>query len=202
MASRPRLSAEARRRQLVGAAARVFARYGLSGATTRAIADEAEVAEALIYRHFPSKQALFVACVEATSTHLLQAFRTILDRHPADPEAAISEMLTFARALIERDASLAKMVFIVGAELNEPDVQAAWQPHQTAVIALLADAIRTWRTAGALPASTPPRALAWTLFGAFLSLALMRQSGVLGELDVPSTRRMVRALLPGSGSAG
>lgn len=202
MATRTRLSADARRRQLVAAAARVFARNGLAGATTRAIADEAGVAEALIYRHFASKQALFVACVEATSTHLLQAFRAILERHPNAPEPAISEMLTFARALIERDASLAKMVFIVGAELDDDDVRSAWQPHQSAVLDLLVDAIRAWRLAGALPPDTPPRALAWTLFGAFLALALMRQSGALAELDVPSTRRMVRALLPGPASPG
>lgn len=55
-------SAETRER-LLTAAARVFARDGLTGATTRAIADAAGVNEVTLFRHFRTKQRLLAAVV-------------------------------------------------------------------------------------------------------------------------------------------
>lgn len=58
-----RLTGPERRAQLIEAARRVFLRHGLGGARTRHIADEAGVNEALLYHHFPSKEALFEVAV-------------------------------------------------------------------------------------------------------------------------------------------
>src|SRR3954471_21417236 len=52
------------RERLLGAAARVFARDGLTGATTRAIAQEARVNEVTLFRHFRTKQRLLDAVVQ------------------------------------------------------------------------------------------------------------------------------------------
>ena len=49
--------------RILAAAARIFARNGLSGATTRAIAHEAGVNEVTIFRHFKSKDRLLSAVV-------------------------------------------------------------------------------------------------------------------------------------------
>ena len=54
------------RQRLLGAAARVFARNGLEGATTRAIAREAGVNEVTLFRHFQTKEKLLAAVVETT----------------------------------------------------------------------------------------------------------------------------------------
>lgn len=60
---RRRLSADARKEQIVAAARRVFVRSGLAGARTKDIAAEAGINEALLYRHFSSKEELFEAAV-------------------------------------------------------------------------------------------------------------------------------------------
>src|SRR3954468_17971887 len=52
------------RDRLLQAAARIFARDGLSGATTRAIAREAAVNEVTLFRHFRTKQGLLDAVVQ------------------------------------------------------------------------------------------------------------------------------------------
>jgi len=54
-----RLSAEERRLSILRAAVPLFARQGFNGTTTRQIAAAAEVSEALLYKHFPSKEALY-----------------------------------------------------------------------------------------------------------------------------------------------
>ena len=54
---------EATRVRLLDATRRVVRDVGYPHATTRAIAQEAGVTEATIYRHFPDKRALFMAAV-------------------------------------------------------------------------------------------------------------------------------------------
>ncbi len=51
------------RQRLLDGAARVYARAGLTGATTRAIAEEAGVNEVTLFRHFKSKDRLLAAVV-------------------------------------------------------------------------------------------------------------------------------------------
>jgi TetR/AcrR family transcriptional regulator, transcriptional repressor of aconitase len=60
-APRLRLDSEARRRRIVDAALPLFARKGFAGTTTKEIAEAAEVSEALLFKHFPTKAALYVA---------------------------------------------------------------------------------------------------------------------------------------------
>ena len=56
-----RYSAEDRRQQIMDIAMTLFARQGFEGTTTRQIARAAGVNEAIIFRHFPSKEELYWA---------------------------------------------------------------------------------------------------------------------------------------------
>lgn len=58
---RKRLSATDRRTSILNAATTVFAMQGFDGAKTQQIAAAAQVSEALVYRHFSSKTALYRA---------------------------------------------------------------------------------------------------------------------------------------------
>lgn len=62
--TRPRMSGVDRRNQLLEAALEVFARKGFEGTTTKEVAAAAGVTEAIIFRHFPSKQALYNAVLD------------------------------------------------------------------------------------------------------------------------------------------
>lgn len=62
--ARPRLSAAARRQQLIRVALDEFSGRGLAGATTRQIASKAGVTEAVIFQHFPTKEALYAAIID------------------------------------------------------------------------------------------------------------------------------------------
>src|SRR6516164_2647007 len=59
--STTKLSSEDRRTAIIRAVRRVFAERGFHGTTTRALADAAGVSEALLFKHFPNKEALFAA---------------------------------------------------------------------------------------------------------------------------------------------
>jgi TetR/AcrR family transcriptional regulator, transcriptional repressor of aconitase len=54
-----RLDSDERRKAIVLAAVPLFARNGFAGTTTRELAAAAGVSEALLFKHFPSKQSLY-----------------------------------------------------------------------------------------------------------------------------------------------
>jgi len=54
-----RLDSDERRKVIVTAAVPLFARKGFAGTTTRELAEAAGISEALLFRHFPSKQLLY-----------------------------------------------------------------------------------------------------------------------------------------------
>lgn len=59
-----RMSADDRRRQLLETAIDLFSRKGFAGTTTREIATAAGVNEAIIFRHFATKQDLYKAILD------------------------------------------------------------------------------------------------------------------------------------------
>jgi len=59
-----RLPNPERHRSIVDAAIRCFAERGFAGTTTRTLARAAGVSEALVFRHFPDKKALYTAILE------------------------------------------------------------------------------------------------------------------------------------------
>ncbi|HEY3139291.1 MAG TPA: TetR/AcrR family transcriptional regulator [Blastocatellia bacterium] len=59
-----RMHAESRRSQIVAVAAGLFSQKGFRGTTTKEIADEAGVSEAIIFRHFATKDELYNAILD------------------------------------------------------------------------------------------------------------------------------------------
>jgi AcrR family transcriptional regulator len=190
-----RLPADERRAELLAAAVRVFSREGFHGATTRAIAREAGVAEALLYRYFADKKDLFVCAVRETSARLVQGLKAVLDAHADDPIAAIDALLDFARRRFSRAPELAKMTFIVSAELDDADVRAAYLENQRLALGALVASIDHWKTLGRLRDDVPTRGAAWLVLGSFQLVALMKNTGRLEDLDTSAALGLVRAFL-------
>ena len=63
-ASNPRLTATARREQILDVALEVFGRAGFHGASMNDVADAAGVTKPVLYQHFDSKRELYRALLE------------------------------------------------------------------------------------------------------------------------------------------
>ena len=84
MRNNGRLSAEERRHSIVDAVREVFAEKGFDGTTTRELAKAAGVSEALLYKHFPSKESLYAAMLDACAKGPTFAeFKRILTLDPS-----------------------------------------------------------------------------------------------------------------------
>src|SRR3954470_5390933 len=92
-----RLHAEDRRQQIIRAAIDVFAKHGFQGATTKQIAEAAGVSEAIIFRHFATKQDLYGAIIdfkgqESGKDELMEEVRALALR--GDDEAFFHAVIT------------------------------------------------------------------------------------------------------------
>lgn len=108
-----RLRLAQRRQSLIDAARRVFAEHGFRGATTRQIAAAAGVTEALIFQHFPHKDALYAAILDDRGTEpSSEQWFAELDAHRASGNA-VEVVRTLYRGLIdlhEQDPDLIRLM--------------------------------------------------------------------------------------------
>lgn len=175
-----RLSAEERRKQILKSAIRVFAQMTYHGATTKRIAEEAGITEALIYRYFGSKRALFTEAIVHTCDRLVAGLEAELERSRDNPFAALTNCFTYYTTVLERNQEMAKMIFLVMSELDQEDVRETYLPYQERVLKLIADTIDYWNDNGFLRADAKAKfsskTASWLYYGTFLILALVKQS--------------------------
>ncbi len=91
-----RLSPEARRREILAAAARCLARGGVGGFTVAEIAGEAGISNGLIGHYFPNKDSLLVATYQAEADRLLETTRAALDARAEGPDWRLNALLESA----------------------------------------------------------------------------------------------------------
>ena len=77
------LKAEDRRPAIAKAVIPVFARHGFVGATTKKLAEAAGVSEALLYKYFPSKEAIFQEIVLLLPKRVDTAFLRVGAQKPS-----------------------------------------------------------------------------------------------------------------------
>lgn len=111
-----RLTAEARRESILVAARRAFSRTGdMNGTTTKAIAAEAGISEGIIYRHFESKEHLFLEAVVEPLSHavdeLVEAIETIDRDEAIDPDRRLDRMRLLYQQLV---TTLEEMLPLLG----------------------------------------------------------------------------------------
>jgi AcrR family transcriptional regulator len=112
-----RVSALDRRRQIMRAASGLFARHGYGGTTTRQIAERARINEALLFRHFPSKEKLYWTIIEeqCSARGRKDKIKEILERGGSDHEvfAAIAREFLTRNA---RDTELTRLLWFTALE--------------------------------------------------------------------------------------
>ena len=173
-----RLTAEQREQQILESAIVVLARDTYHGATTKAIAEEAGITEALIYRYFGSKRALFTKAIHQSTGFLLEGLEMVLSQNKDNPFRAINSCFNYYVEILESHKAFTKMLFLVISELDEDDVRKAYLPQQNHALKLIHDSLNYWDEQGYLnkSAGMSPKTGAWLYFGTYLILALVKHS--------------------------
>ena len=113
---RVRVSGEERRQQIIEAAATLFSRKGFRGTTTREIAGAVGVSEAMLFKHYATKEELYAAIIEAKS-HPRRLLDTAMEAVERQNDAEV--LRTLARGMIERtlaDSTLLRLTYFSALE--------------------------------------------------------------------------------------
>jgi AcrR family transcriptional regulator len=92
------------RQRLLEAATRIFAREGVSGATTREIARAAEVNEVTLFRHFQNKEELLRQVVLQYSKNFENVFASATFENQAEIRRTVQTfVLSYAKMLLKKE---------------------------------------------------------------------------------------------------
>lgn len=108
--TKKRMKKEEREQQILDAAKRVFIEKGFKGATTIEIAQEAAISEVTLFRHFSSKQELFMKSIEPVLSQTLQ--QIIRTSNSLSSREQIKKILQDRITLISKQHELIKMMLL------------------------------------------------------------------------------------------
>lgn len=139
MGHQARLSSGDRRQQIVDVATKLFARQGYEGTTTRQIAEAAEVNEAIIFRHFSTKEDLYWAVIEDQCR--MRAGREKLEQALGSGQNDEQIFTSIASEFLSRDATLPRLLLFSALERHEVS-QRFFKVHVSSYYEILGDYIR------------------------------------------------------------
>lgn len=139
MGHQARLSSGDRRQQIVEVATKLFARQGYEGTTTRQIAEAAEVNEAIIFRHFTTKEDLYWAVIEDQCR--MRAGREKLEQALGSGQNDEQIFTSIASEFLSRDATLPRLLLFSALERHEVS-QRFFKVHVASYYEILGDYIR------------------------------------------------------------
>ena len=190
--TRPRLSAEERRRAVLEAACHAFARSSYRGATTADIAREAGITEPILYRHFGSKRDLYLACLDEAWGSFRETAEGALAEDPERCLGAIGDAYMTKKARI-RLVDLWIQALTEAAD-DAVIAKAVWGQVRE-VHAFFADVIRRGQEAGTVHADRDAVAEAWIFVAAGLLATMDERLGGLLGADLERVRSSRRAYM-------
>ncbi len=123
-----RLPAAERRKQLLDCALVLFSEQGYARATTAQLAKAAGVTEPIIYRHFPSKKALFIALIERTGDETLSRWKADL-AGAGDPAERLHRLIGDNPMVTPRGLSGYRVFLQAITETGDEEIREALNRH-------------------------------------------------------------------------
>jgi AcrR family transcriptional regulator len=189
-----RLKAAARREQLIEVATKLFARNGYEATTTSDIAKNAGVTEPILYRHFKSKQELFVAIVRAVSQQTMEHWKELIADEP-DPAERIRRI---AAEFPQHTRHLDDAYHVLHGALStsrDKKVIAVMKEHYRQIEQFFTTLIEDGQASGAFRRDMNPRVPAWHLIMAGIGYAMIALN--LSQFDEQLITEAIESILRG-----
>ena len=182
-----------KRRIILDAAVRVFARQGFHTCRVSDIADEAGVAYGLVYHYFGSKEELLETIFRRTWSRMLEAVQEV-ERSGAAAREQLAQVAHIVLSAWQADPDLVRV--LVREVARSPQLQQEIDEIQHA-FAALERIVAQGQETGELRQDLNPRLAAWILYGALEEILTgwVYERLPAGEAEVEEAERAVADLL-------
>ncbi|KAB1145355.1 TetR/AcrR family transcriptional regulator [Streptomyces luteolifulvus] len=191
---------DARRRQILDAAALCFARNGFHATSMQDVLKEAGLSAGAVYRYFSGKEELIAAIVAEVLGQVRAAFEEAAQQSPPPPPdllvASVLGRTLAARESLKVDGEPAfpRLVIQVWTEtLRNSELAAVLRDGYGAVRQAWARVAEAYQEAGMMRADVPPDDVARTMIAAVLGF--LAQQSLFGPTPVDVLRNGLRALM-------
>jgi AcrR family transcriptional regulator len=114
-----KLSGSERREQIIRTATELFSRDGFRGATVRRLAEKAGISEAMIYHHFPSKEALYDAMLQHKLENSKHLFYPLEAANAKQDRVVLETIVGNFLQEVKKDSSYMRMLLYSALEGHE-----------------------------------------------------------------------------------
>jgi AcrR family transcriptional regulator len=166
---------EERRRQLLDAAVRVFARRGYHGSRVGDIAEEAGVAHGLLYHYFASKEEVLQTVFRENWGELIERFRAV----EAADEPADEKLQGIAKILLRTWRNDPDLVTVMVREVARSQQLQGQVEDVREAFAIVERVIEEGQATGAFRSDLDARLASWVVYG---GLEEVLTGWVLGQL--------------------
>lgn len=169
------IAQEEKRRVILDAAVRVFARKGYHGSRVGDIAEEAGIAHGLLYHYFASKEEVLATVFRENWGRLLEAFHQV----EASGEPALEQLRRVAKILLRSWRDDPDLVRVMVREVaRSPHLQQQVGEIREAFL-VIQRIVERGQAEGAFRGELDPRLVSWIFYGALEELLT---GWVLGQL--------------------
>jgi TetR/AcrR family transcriptional regulator, transcriptional repressor of aconitase len=151
---------DARRDAILGAAARLFARKGVSGATMAEIANEADLSAGAIYRYYKSKEELLRAVFDEASARNHELFHSTAANATSPLDALQQVGRKVWVEMVDQDDLICDVQMALTAARDPEDFGVDLRAAQNEVRQLMLEMIRQAQVVGEIDPSIDPEHLA------------------------------------------
>ncbi len=186
---------EQRRRQVLDAALRCFARDGFHATSMQDVVAESKLSAGAVYRYFPSKAELVLAAVSGVMARNRAVLTELVERAevPSPAEALRTVLDRILRAAASEGYDLTRVAVSAWAEaLRDPEMAALAEQIYRQMRGDFTRLARRWQEAGLLAPGLCPETAGQLMLSSLLGFVLQRL--VLGDVEAESYASGMAAL--------
>lgn len=189
-----RLKAAQRRDQLIEVATRLFAKTGYDATTTADIAKAAGVTEPILYRHFSSKQELFIAIVRDVSAVTMKGWNDLITG-VNDPSEKLRKVCQAIPDHIKKFGDSYHVLHGALSTSTDKKVLAVMKEHYRQIENFFVRIVSEGQKSGTFGKSMSPQAAAWQFIMSGIGFAMVSLN--LGMIDRATVNQVIDATLRG-----
>ena len=185
-----------RRALILAQAKKVFARKGYQEATTGELARASGVSEPVIYKHFGSKQNLYLAVIKKLSEEFMERLRGMVEHRAANDlsDSLASLMLDYRNAAMADHENI-HLLLNAALESNDPKVTQLVQVHNHAMYALVHGLLEQAQKQGLVSAQLDLSAATWGYLSFLFALQYRARAAMFDQFNEQTIREINRLWL-------